>query len=87
MIVVLEDPPKRANSKKLNLLFRAERERCEENGSSYCVEPIPGSKPRPLENAEKRVCVKLNERVKSQMSDNSKGEGFMGSELRSASSD
>ena len=73
MIVVLGDPPKRAKSKKLNLLFRAERERCEENGSSYCVEPTPGSKPRSLKDAEKSVCVKLNERVKNQMSDNIKG--------------
>ena len=72
MIVVLGDPPRRANSKYLNLLFRAERERCEENWK-YCVEPKPGPKARFPQDAERSVYVKLNERVTSQMSDNIKG--------------
>ena len=86
MIVILSNLPERANSKTLNSLFRTVHERCE-NSEEYCLEAKPLPKPGSIKDAQKGVCVKLNERVKLHMYEDMQRGVFKGVELRSARRD
>ncbi|SPO05436.1 uncharacterized protein DNG_08123 [Cephalotrichum gorgonifer] len=88
MIVILADPPKRADSRKLKRLFGNVREKCKKS-RDYCELPAPRSIPRHLNVVKEGVCVRLDPVVVYQMS-NHQQEGqvgqrvFKGNALRSA---